>query len=149
MTREANPVYVAWSQLFEIGVPRTDHEHRYLVQILNDYYGSLRAGVAPDTLFSTLNRLVEYVESHFTSEEALMRESRYPGYQKHRVEHDNLTRGIFKLNQSLEDGDEVISQEVMEFLKHWLVEHILHTDKKLESFFQEHPIPQQWQTSPS
>jgi hemerythrin len=140
-------MFVIWSPLFEINVPRIDHEHRNLAEILNEFHRAHAEGHEREQCFHTLNRLVQYVEEHFSSEETLMREARYPEFMKHRVEHDKLTKRIFELNEGLADGDDVISDDLLEFLKKWLIDHILHTDMKLKEYFQSNPIPDPW-TSP-
>ena len=138
-------MYMPWSEVLEIGVPTVDGEHRHLAAVVNGFHDLYRAGAARDKIFQVLNLLAKYVEVHFRSEEMLMEAGRYPELLKHRREHDKLAEQIFSLAERYEAGDAEITQEVMEFLKGWLLDHILHTDKKLEPFFQARGIPPGWE----
>jgi len=137
-------VFLQWSEAFEVSIPKVDAEHRHLVAIVNSFHQVYRSGAARERVFPVLNLLVQYVEVHFQSEESLMAAGKYPDLLKHRREHDKLTDQIFELAQKYEAGDAEITYEVMEFLKTWLLDHILQMDKKLEPFFQEAGVPAGW-----
>lgn len=142
-------MFLQWSEVFEIGVPRIDGEHRHLVGIVNAFHQIHRSGAGRDKVFPVLNLLVKYVEVHFQSEERLMEVAKYPDLLRHRREHDKLTEQIFALAEKYEAGEAEITDQVMEFLKHWLLDHILQLDKKLAPFFQVHGIPSGWETAAS
>lgn len=139
-------MFLEWSEVFEVGIPRVDAEHRHLVAVVNSFHEVYRSGAGREKIFPVLNLLVKYVEVHFRSEESLMAAGKYPDLLKHRREHDKLTEQIFDLAQKYEAGDAEIGYEVMEFLKSWLLDHILQRDKRLEPFFRERGIPPGWET---
>lgn len=139
-------MFLAWSEAFEVGIPKVDAEHRHLVSIVNSFHEVCRSGAGRKRVFPVLNLLVKYVEVHFQSEESLMGAGKYPDLLKHRREHDKLTEQIFELARKYEAGDAEVTGEVMEFLKGWLLDHILQVDKKLEPFFHERGIPPGWET---
>ncbi|MBI5013888.1 MAG: hemerythrin family protein [Deltaproteobacteria bacterium] len=139
-----NEVYVPWSPLYEIGVSRIDEQHRGLAALISEFHAALGAGKAREQVFPVLNRLVRYVEEHFRDEEALMEAGHYPELLRQRREHEKLTLEIFALAERSQRGDAEITEEVMEFLKSWLVDHILHQDKKLEGFFRDRGVPAGW-----
>ena len=129
-------MYIQWSPAFEIGVPRIDAEHRHLAGIVNAFYDVFRADGGRSRIFAVLNLLCQYAETHFRDEEELMGQGRYPGLARHRLEHDRLLREVFALNERYAAGEAEITEEVMGFLKHWLLSHILQEDKKLEAHFE-------------
>ena len=134
-------MYIQWSPAFELGIPEIDGEHRHLAAIVNAFYDGYRAGGGRDKIFAVLNLLVKYVEVHFRNEEALMEAGRYPDLLRHRREHERLTAQIFALAEKHEAGDGEICIAVMEFLKGWLIEHILHEDKKIAAHLAERAVP--------
>ncbi len=138
-------MFITWGPLFEIGVPEIDRQHEHLVSLVNAFYDAHEAGASPAEVFSTLNRLVQYVEEHFASEEALMNRARYPDLARHRVEHEKLIRQIFDLNERLEAGTASVDDEVMAFLKGWLVDHLLHEDRKVGEHLARTGIPPGWE----
>jgi len=137
-------MFIQWSPAFELGIPRIDSEHRHLASIVNAFHEADRAGPGRGKVFPALNLLVKYVEVHFRSEEALMEAGRYPELVRHRREHEKLTEQIFRLAERYEAGDAEVSAAVMDFLKHWLLDHILREDKKMASPLQGAAIPEPW-----
>jgi hemerythrin-like metal-binding protein len=77
-----------------------------------------------------LHGMADYTQTHFANEERLMQLHRYPGYEAHKAEHENLTRQVKHLQEEARAGKPVISMEVMRFLQHWLTDHILGVDKQ-------------------
>jgi hemerythrin len=142
--RGGEAMFIEWSPAFDIEVPRIDRQHRRLAELVNEFHAACGKGRVPGVVFTVLNGLVRYVEEHFRSEEALMTEVRYPELLRHRREHERLTLEIFALNEKLEAGDVEISQETMAFLKRWLLDHILQSDRKLGEYVQERGIPPLW-----
>lgn len=136
--------YVPWSPLYEIEVPRIDEQHRGLASLVSEFHAACAEGCGRERVFPLLNRLVRYAEEHFRDEEALMGAGRYPDLLRQRREHEKLTVAIFALAERYERGEAEITDEVMAFLKAWLIDHILREDKKLEGFFRDHGLPPGW-----
>lgn len=58
----------------------------------------------------------------------------YEGIEVHKAEHQELINSAKKLQQEILQADKRVSDEDIEFLEHWLVEHILTTDMRLGSY---------------
>jgi hemerythrin-like metal-binding protein len=63
----------------------------------------------------------------------------YPERLKHKLEHDRLLEQIFQLNQRLAAAEATVTDDVSEFLKDWLLNHILNTDRRYAPFFADGP----------
>lgn len=111
---------------------------------MSDFYAARAGGGGRDEVFTVLNRLVRYAEEHFRTEEALMEAGRYPELGRQRIEHERFLRKVFALAERLERGEAEVGDEVMAFLKAWLLGHILQEDKKLEAFFEGRGLPAGW-----
>ncbi|MBI3592188.1 MAG: hemerythrin family protein, partial [Nitrospirae bacterium] len=72
--------------------------------------------------------------THFANEENMMKTHAYPDYLKHKAEHDNLTKQALDLQKQHKEGKPVLTIELMTFLKNWLSNHIMGTDKKYSPF---------------
>lgn len=81
-----------------------------------------------------LNRLVEYAEEHFAREEEIMRASGYPGLARHHAIHEALFEQIFVLQGHFEDGRIRIDRDAVDFLRGWLVDHIVGEDMKFSAY---------------
>ncbi|MCI4624885.1 MAG: bacteriohemerythrin [Candidatus Magnetoovum sp. WYHC-5] len=123
-----------WKDLYKVNVKRIDAEHKELVCIVNDLYSAKFQGRGNSETEYIFTRLVEYVNTHFKTEEILMETYNYPGYKPHKIEHEQLASQAIKLKCDIENGKRVITIEIMDFLIKWLTQHILGTDKKMGSF---------------
>ena len=84
-----------------------------------------------DYIVKILNDLKEYTIFHFENEEAYMQSISYKMVFSHKLEHQEF---IEKLNHldwiEIEKDQDAAITGILEFLNHWLVNHILYTDKK-------------------
>jgi hemerythrin len=100
----------------------------------------MRSGQAAASMKPLLSDLINYTLTHFRTEERYMQQTGYPLYAEHRNEHQQLTEQVVELNRRFDAGQTTITAETMDFLKDWLQNHILGTDKRYGRFFVEHGI---------
>ena len=127
---------LSWRKEYAVGVTAIDSEHRYLFTLINEFYDRHTAGSDRRDVLQVLNRLVAYAEEHFHHEEALMSSHAYPHLAEHHGWHEELFLSIFTLNEKLAAGVQSIDRDTMQFLKHWLVGHILKNDMDFSEFLQ-------------
>jgi hemerythrin len=124
-----------WKDEYSVSVSGFDSQHKKLINLINDLHSAMSNGKGKDILGKTLDELVSYTVFHFASEEKMMKEHNYSGYSIHKIEHEKLTKQVIEFQGNLKSGEYVIPQEVLLFLKNWLVNHIMGTDKKYSGFF--------------
>ena len=81
-----------------------------------------------------LGSLVSYTKAHFSTEEQLLQLHGYPDLAAHKVQHKKFTDQVSDFQRQFSEGTLTLSIDVMNFLKDWLKNHILGTDKKYTSF---------------
>lgn len=59
-----------------------------------------------------------------------MREEKYPEYDQHKKAHDILVSQVSDIKKKFDQGEEVLSIEVFDFLKSWLTNHIQKIDRQ-------------------
>jgi hemerythrin len=106
-----------------------------LVEKINVLHQSLLDNKGREVQNKIIEDLVVYAEVHFAAEEKQMLKLNYPGYQKHKVEHDAFTAKALDLQQRVTQSEFVLTLEVLSFLKNWLQDHILGTDKEYSRHF--------------
>ena len=122
---------MTWTKEMSVGVGILDSDHQKLVGLLNDLHDALRAGRSKDALGKILDSLIDYTKTHFAREERFFAQTNYPDTAAHKKLHDDLTRQVLDVQKKYKSGaTPVLSIEVMDFLKKWLVDHIQGTDKK-------------------
>jgi hemerythrin-like metal-binding protein len=136
MTTGRETKLVTWSAHYSVGIARIDTEHQKLIGLVNDLYTAMIEGRGKDVMGPTLDGMAAYTVVHFAHEERLMRIHMYPGLEAHKAEHEKLTQRVKQLQEEFRTGKAVVSMEVMRFLQHWLVDHIVGVDKNYTEHLQ-------------
>ena len=132
---------MSWNDKLSVGVCILDDDHRHLVEMVNKLFDGMRAGHAKAVLGPILDDLVEYTKVHFAHEEEFFAKTQYPDASTHKAEHDKLTRQVLDIQTRCKAGAlGILSLEVMEFLKTWLVNHIQVEDKHYTHHLNTHGI---------
>jgi hemerythrin len=127
---------MTWKEEYSVKINLIDQQHKKLIDLLNQMYDGLRAQKGKEVLGNVLDELVRYTESHFQTEERLMQTHRYPGIESHKLEHHMLVKKVTDFQKELRSGSSSVSIEVMNFLRDWLNNHILGTDKQYVGHFE-------------
>lgn len=123
-----------WSDKYSVNIKQIDEQHKKLVDMLNELYEAMKTGKGKEVLGKTLTELIQYVGTHFATEEKLFSTYGYPEYNAHKAEHIKLTQKAIELQKDFQQGAPVLTVEVLGFLRDWLQNHILGTDKKYSQF---------------
>lgn len=126
---------IKWNDNYSVKVDRFDEEHKKLIKIINKLNSAMLEGRGKKILTEIVEELIEYTATHFKNEEDYFKKYNYPEYQEHKKIHDNLIEKVLKIQEKIEEGNETISIEVIDFLKDWLIKHIMGIDKKYSNFF--------------
>lgn len=132
--------FVNWTDELSVHVSVIDEQHKKLVGILNDIYDAMQLGQGAAIVSKILDNLVEYTIVHFSAEEKYMKEFNFKEYAAHKLEHENLVDQVKKFQADLAAGKVFISIEIMNFLRDWLSNHILVTDKKYTACFNQNGL---------
>jgi hemerythrin-like metal-binding protein len=127
---------VEWSDEFSVGVEEIDNEHKTLLKLLNGLHRAVEAGGGQEALGKVLEGLIRYVSYHFSHEEEMFVRTKYPGYIRHRQQHQALTTTVAEIYTEFQSGaDATLPKQVLEFLKNWLYDHILESDRAFGNYF--------------
>lgn len=118
-----------WGPKFELGVAQIDREHHRLVDLINTLHDAMAQGRSKAILAGVLTNLVEYTHLHFRNEEAIYQSAGFPDSVEHRKKHAEFAGKASELKAKFDSGSTHITMETMTFLKTWLAEHILHSDR--------------------
>lgn len=124
----------AWSEEYSVGVVELDAQHKKLFSLVNELHEAMAAGQGKEALERTLASLINYTRSHFAAEERFMKASGYPKFLQHKAEHEALTKKVLDYQKSYRTGKIALSIEVMDFLKGWLRQHVMASDKRYSPF---------------
>lgn len=128
---------LTWNDSFSVHIEEFDTHHKNVVRFLNDLFDAVTKKQGSLVIAPVLVELIAYKNYHFEAEEKLMTRYSFPGYLKHKAEHDLLTSKINDFQKKYKEGKAMIDLELLNFLKEWLTKHIMETDKRYSSFLRE------------
>ena len=115
------------------GVAEIDGEHALELQVVRELQAALFAGDRAGAR-QLVERLTDFTNAHFLTEQLLMRRHAYPGYEAHQLEHDRLIDELGDLTRALDAGSPLDAREEAEKLERWLLAHMATTDQALGDF---------------
>jgi hemerythrin-like metal-binding protein len=127
--------FMKWDEKYSVDIKIIDEQHKRLFELIENFYGALRQKHVKHGMSEILQGLTDYSIYHFHSEETMMTLHNYPGYQQHKSEHERFIHTVEKFRTRFEKGQLLLPIEVADFLKNWLSNHILATDKQFAPFF--------------
>ena len=114
-----------------------DSQHKELISKINDVLDSCEKSNDKMVAVRTLDFLSDYTDYHFAAEEQLQRDLDYPGFAKHKEQHEIFKKTIKDLADMLEE-EEGPSPEFVDKLREkvveWLYVHIEGFDRSVAEY---------------
>jgi len=120
-----------WDDNYRTGVDEIDHDHKGLVNLINDLYEAMQDGSGGALLLPIFSALKHYTEDHFAKEERYMIECEAPDQSKHFQEHKRMAETLADLESRHRHGEAAISLQTLTFLRDWLRNHICVVDQAM------------------
>ncbi|GEM_PF-1138190 len=127
--------FIIWRPSYNLGDPKIDNQHRQLVDLVNCLCAEICRSSSKNIVEKILVQLVHYAEEHFRDEEELMAHIGYPELQEHTEEHVRLVEEVFEFKKKYDDGL-VSKEDLVNFLKIWLIDHIIGSDLKIKHWLE-------------
>ena len=83
-----------------------------------------------------LKELFAYTKYHFGHEEEIMTKLGYPEVDEHKRQHTGFVAKVNEMQEGVADGDYSLAS-IAEFVKKWILNHIMVTDKRLGAFLKD------------
>ena len=123
-----------WDQSFSVNIVQLDYQHQRLFRTVSELNDAVRLGRADSIVNEVLDRVIEHTISHFSAEEFLLEQHRYPDLAAHRYEHKMFAKKLSEFHQSNLAGKTDAPSSLLIFLQLWLRDHVLETDKEYSAF---------------
>jgi hemerythrin len=130
--------FVGWDDQYLTGIQLFDDQHKELIHFADELFKSCMEGNAQanETFKKTVHSAVEYVKKHFTAEEKMFENIRYPLAAEHKKQHERFIKRVLDDVKKFEDGQEMVPLAFARFLREWILTHIAGHDKKYADFIQ-------------
>lgn len=126
-----------WSENYSIGHLVIDENHEYLFRLLDQAAGALDDSENPEFIQTILNQLLDYTQTHFRDEEALMISLAYPKLLHHQQAHSNLLDTVEDMMDEYRRGITTISNSLLLFLRRWVSKHIMEEDAMFATWLEQ------------
>ena len=132
---------LAWSDDMSVGNAALDHDHKLLIDLLNEVINMRRFGNNRSELQETVRKLEAYAEDHFRREEQALLEVGYPEINSHLELHNFFINKVREIKSELSSGDTIMVRiDLFVFLSEWLTQHIQGSDARYKKYMVEKNI---------
>lgn len=124
---------IIWSEEYKLGLEPIDFQHQKLIEIFNNLFEK-KSDKNIDDVKEVYYALLEYTYIHFKEEENIMLSNKFPKYDLHKKEHSYFIAQLKDIEKEIDNENLSVVEDVIIFLKKWLVNHILCTDKEIAMY---------------
>ena len=121
---------VTWNTSYSVKVAKCDEDHKKLFALINSLHDAMMTGKGPQVIEKVVKDLADYTHFHFSAEERLLEQAQYPDLPAHRAQHRVFVNKVKQFQQNLHITTTGQASAVVTFLKDWLTNHIMQTDKQ-------------------
>ncbi len=128
---------ITWTPDYSVGHPDLDQDHQTLVDLINMLHEAWEAGEDLDVRLGIVSELLMYTDYHFQREERLLAERNYPRLAQQKADHAALRQSVEDFRaRHLSQADTALTAEIEDFLKTWMMSHILEEDLRYRPLFE-------------
>ncbi len=127
---------IEWTDDLLIGDTLIDEQHKMLVEHLNNLTHAITHQLGPEKIAETLGFLIDYTDTHFSSEEDHMAAQGYPGLQVQKELHTKFRETLDDMERDFreEGATPELAEAIDTLLANWLVKHIQGVDAEFGAF---------------
>ncbi len=137
---EEDVTLLTWSHECIVGVQAMDDQHGILMDTLNELRLMLVRGTQRREVCLQLERLIEFTQRHFQSEEQLLQQQGFPGAHEHRNAHQALLARLYTALEHVNREEPVHLSSLLEFLPSWYLDHVEQLDQPYGKWLNEHGV---------
>jgi len=127
-----------WKPAYSLGIPSVDHEHREMIEMINNVYARLESNAGSDQVEAALEDIYAGIALHFALEERHMREAGYREYEEHKDEHEDLLDQIRDMMDEYADNPQAGRESLQKSLSDWFGKHFATFDARLHHHLGDH-----------
>ncbi|MDR1930155.1 MAG: bacteriohemerythrin [Treponema sp.] len=134
--------FVKWDDKYSVGIQLIDDQHKELISLTNALFRGCLAGPEEAKAYfsETIQGAVDYVKYHFSAEEKILEEIKFPGYENHKSQHKSFIVKILTDVRSFEEGKKFVPNAFVRYLRDWILSHIAVMDKQYADYMQQNNI---------
>jgi hemerythrin len=130
---------IQWDESLELGFKEIDDQHRSIFAQFEKLSAAAQEGSSQELIEQLAKFLFEYAHVHFSTEDKLMQEYKYPKIEMQRHEHGEFTRDANDLTRRIEreGATRELAIETTGKLLRWIIQHIKKHDREMVDYIKE------------
>ncbi|MFO1471583.1 MAG: hemerythrin family protein [Turneriella sp.] len=127
---------------FTLGIDLLDAQHMWLIALVF-HLETLLKQPGEESLRSAegvLSEAMRYAQTHFTAEEMLLTEYRFPAEENHAAQHHAFRTSLNNLLAAPDRGGIDHAAKLSKFLHNWLIQHIKKEDMSYRDFLKQNNV---------
>lgn len=129
--------WTRWHDEYSVGIEEIDHQHKDLIHCISSLEQAVDKGDEKQrwsAIHYAIVQLSDYTRIHFSVEESLMHILDFPEREAHMDQHKMFVTYLRDIERKSITQD-VRQDDIVSFLRNWLLTHVLSEDKKYAEFF--------------
>lgn len=128
---------VKWSEDFACGIKIIDEQHKGLLDLINDLFSHASGNDEEEQEYfkTVVEKAVDYVRVHFATEEKIMKQTQFVGFEEHKKAHETFIVAVLDNARVFQKEKKINLEEFARFLKEWVLTHVAIQDKQYFSHF--------------
>ncbi|MBN2773672.1 MAG: hemerythrin family protein [Prolixibacteraceae bacterium] len=135
-----NTEFFKWTDQLSVGIQEIDNQHKKLVGLLNGLYQAFMNRQHVEVVGKIIDEMAAYAAYHFETEEKYFALFRYAESSAHIQEHLEFKQKVDEFILKFKKNNGALTYEVMNYLRKWLNNHIMISDKKYTGCFKENGL---------
>jgi methyl-accepting chemotaxis protein len=131
---------ITWDESISVKIDLFDTHHKKLIDLINQLYKAMEKGDGNNVLIPIIDELVEYTVYHFSAEEKVFKKYNYPDTARHIEQHRGFVKKAQDLQRDVKKGSAVLTNDVLDFLQDWVINHIMKVDFHYSGFLKDKEI---------
>ena len=141
-------VLLDWNEkTMALGIKLIDEQHKELLKIINLLAKSINENSQRKDILLIVEKLIDYVEYHFSAEEELFEKFHYEESKEHKDNHVKFTQKFVDIKNKITNDKSYlnmssidISIDIYIYMTNWFINHISGSDRKYASEFKKYGL---------
>lgn len=133
---------IRWNKAYETGISVIDHQNKELVGAINEFYKCIFTECIHNNVEVYIRKMIMTSVKLFSFEKGLFDTHEFYDEEKnsHLDDHDIFLKMLTDTLQKLKIGDFLATYKLADFLRNWMVEHMMNADRKFADFVSQNNI---------
>ena len=119
---------IDWNPKYSVDIEEIDLHQKKMFELFNQLIDIKRSKNETKIYINMISEINDYSKLYFSTEEKYLKKEGYPDFSAHAKAHRQFIKSFISLRREISDDLENLSDEVIEELRNWLINHIVTFD---------------------